>query len=443
MSSRISEAVVKLTVLIHRIMAEMVEAETVGVRAYGIKDDFVSFEEEGLGGLLLANEDAKEYRRCVDEIYAGAAGKAERISRSAVASLIQRAMLKALDATHRAAEKDFAKRLAAAIVELRHGLKAKPVVWETHLPADLLPDKLPYAFGRCEFYLGDDTSVHRLLQRIGHPKGQSEEGTRRHEISQFVQEAVNETIRGKVVVSAPVHAVDATAAQILGQKLIRQTVDILSFFANLGGQACSQILLPEDSRPAIAKVFLFSEEIGERHAASTLVGPIAPFSFAGPHLHPAGLKRTSEMLKREPPSEFDLRLLSALQWAGKASVEPRIEDAFLLFAVSMESLLLERNEKSEIAETLALRLAHLISGPGTRLMVYRDMKKLYGIRSKIVHSGSFDVGEDQLSEIRYYTRVALLTMLLSPQLSGLSTDRELTDWFRSRLLDLPIGQERT
>jgi hypothetical protein len=43
--------------------------------------------------------------------------------------------------------------------------------------------------------------------------------------------------------------------------------------------------------------------------------------------------------------------------------------------------------------------------------VYRDMKRLYGIRSKIVHSGSVDVGEDQLSEIRYYTRFALLTVL--------------------------------
>jgi hypothetical protein len=69
-------------------------------------------------------------------------------------------------------------------------------------------------------------------------------------------------------------------------------------------------------------------------------------------------------------------------------------------------------------------------------MVYRDMKRLYRIRSKIVHSGSFDVGEDQLSEIRYYTRFPLLTMLRSPQVSELDTDAELTDWFRSQLLNL-------
>jgi len=422
----IKDVVDKLAALVHRINVEAVQAEADGVRHYGIKDDFLMFEEEGLGGLILTNEDAKEYRCCVDGMHEIAAGKAERISRSAVASLIQRAILKALDVTHTAAERDFSTRLATALADLKQELRAKPVLWEVHLSAELMSDKLPYTFGRCEFYLGDSTSVARLLERVGRSK----------ENSQVVREAVNETIGGKSVISTTVHAVDAVAAQILGQELIRQTVDILSFFANLGGQPRCQILLPEDPRAAMANTFLFAEETRERHASSAWVGPIAPFSFSGPQLHAAGLDRTSEMLKKQAPSEFELRILSALQWAGKASVEPRREEAFLLFAVSLESLLLERDDKSEIAETLALRLAHLISAPGTRLMVYRDVKRLYRIRSKIVHSGSFDVGEDQLSEIRYYTRFALLTMLLSPQVSGLDTDAELTEWFRSRLLNL-------
>lgn len=323
----------RLASLIRRIKVEMVEAEAVGVRTYGIKDDFVSFQEEELGGLLLTNDDAKEYRRCVDETYEVAAGKAERISRSAVASLIHRTMLRALDVSRSAAEKDFSKRLAASLTELRQALEAKPAAWELHVPADLLPDKLPCGFGKCEFYLGDVESVHRLFQRIGRPEALGEEESKSLEVSEFVKEAVDATIPGKVVISVSVHAVDATAAQILGQKLIRQTVDILSFFANLGGQARSQILLPEDSRRGIAKAFLFSET-GERHAASALVGPIAPFSFSGPHLNAAGLERTSGILKSETPSEFELRLLAALQWAGKASVESRREEAFLLFAVS-------------------------------------------------------------------------------------------------------------
>jgi hypothetical protein len=329
---RINDVMHRLASLIRRIKVEMVEAEAVGVRTYGIKDDFVSLQEEELGGcssqtMMPKNIDAAltkhtKWRRA-----------RRRISRSAAASLIHRTMLRALDVSRSAAEKDFSKRLAASLTELRQALEAKPAAWELHVPADLLPDKLPCGFGKCEFYLGDVESVHRLFQRIGCPEALGEEESKSLEVSEFVKEAVDATIPGKVVISVSVHAVDATAAQILGQKLIRQTVDILSFFANLGGQARSQILLPEDSRPGIAKAFLFSET-GERHAASALVGPIAPFSFSGPHLNAAGLERTSGILKSETPSEFELRLLAALQWAGKASVESRREEAFLLFAVS-------------------------------------------------------------------------------------------------------------
>jgi hypothetical protein len=159
-------------------------------------------------------------------------------------------------------------------------------------------------------------------------------------------------------------------------------------------------------------------------------------SFGGPHLHQAGLARISEILEKQAPSKFEDGVIKAFQWAGKASVEPRKEEAFLLFAISLESLLLRKNDK-EITETLALRLAHLISGPKTRLIVYRDMKRLYEIRSGIVHSGSVDVGEDQLSEIRYYTRLALLTMLCDSRFSGITKHDDLVDWFRARLLDAP------
>jgi hypothetical protein len=179
----VKEVVDKLAALVHRINVEAVQAEADGVRHYGIKDDFLTFEEEGLGGLILTNEDAKEYRRCVDGMHEIAAGKAERISRSAVASLIQRAILKALDVTCTAAERDFPKRLATALAELKQELRAKPVLWEVHLSAELMSEKLPYTSGRCEFYLGDSTSVPRLLQRVGRSEASGKEGATFQEIA--------------------------------------------------------------------------------------------------------------------------------------------------------------------------------------------------------------------------------------------------------------------
>ena len=102
----------------------------------------------------------------------------------------------------------------------------------------------------------------------------------------------------------------------------------------------------------------------------------------------------------------------AFQWAGKASVEPRKEEAFLLFAISLESLLMERDGRLETTEKRALRGAHIIGGnAASPLTVCRDLKKLYGIRSKIVHSGSVEVGEDQLSESRLAHNVVFPALL--------------------------------
>jgi hypothetical protein len=430
------DAVKKLTALIKRLKGEMSSAD--GVRVYGINTDFVTFSEANLGDLILTDSDAKEYRQCVDAIYAQVAGKAEHISRSAVESFIQSAMLKAIDPIQAAVEKDFPKRLESALAALKEELKAKPSIWEIHFPVDgVLTDNLPLIFGRCHFYFGDPTEVSGLLERINRVIVSAVGDDSAQTVNQDVATRIRSLVSGKTWLATLVEAVDGEAARRAARKRVRQTADILNFYANLGGRAPSQVLLAEDPRPGILNTFLFSEDPPAFQPPSERVGPIAQFSFAAPDLAQAGFERISNMLKSRAPSEFEDRVIRAFQWAGKASVEPRKEEAFLLFTISLESLLLERNDKSEITETLALRAAHLISAPSTRLMVYRDMKRLYGIRSKIVHSGSVDVGEDQLSEIRYYTRFALLTLLCSSRYLTMTKDAELMDWFRARLLNTP------
>ena len=118
-------------------------------------------------------------------------------------------------------------------------------------------------------------------------------------------------------------------------------------------------------------------------------------------------------------------------------MEPRNEEAFLLFAIALESLLMGRDDKSEITETLALRTAHVIASPKHRLRAYKSVKALYGIRSKIVHRGDAEVGEADLSLMRYFARAAVLTMLCDSQVSTMTNESNLVDWFREKLLDIP------
>jgi hypothetical protein len=398
------------------------------VRHYGINTDLVSFSKEGLGGLLLTDEDAKQYRQCVDDIYAQTAGKDEHISRSAVESIIQQTMLRALDPLRAAPEKDFSRRLASTFARMEQELREEPTEWEVHFPVDgLMPENLPYKFGKCTFYLADDAFMSSLVGRLSTVFGS--DGTD--------SDGIRKLIAGRTGVVTRESAVDRDAAALLARHRIRQTVDILSFYANLGGSPRSQIVFAEDAGPKILSSFLFSEKRADRWMPSERVGPIAPFSFAAPFLDRAGFSKASEILQSEKLSEFQERIVSALQWAGRASVEARSEQAFLLFAIALESLVMGRNDKSEITETLALRAAHLIASPQGRLKVYQDLKKLYGVRSKIVHTGEMDVGEAQLSLFRFLVRMALLRMLHNSRFATMASDSELMDWFRAQLLDTP------
>src|SRR5258708_5020475 len=414
----LNEAIHRLADFITRLASEEESsrqaAAATGVRHYGIKTDFVSFSDEGLGEVLLKDGDAKEYRRHVDEVYKQSVGKTEHLSRSAVASFIQMAILKVLNPAQDSNEKNLSKRLSTALADLKKELKSKPVNWEAHFPVEILADKLPYLFGKCEFYFGDEECTSSLIQRMC-PQNDFHGGDRKQKARQGDTESVKDAVRGKTWVSTLVEPVDPKSPHLLALRRIRQTVDILNFYANLGGQGDCQALLSEDARAVLESNIVFSQESDAREIGSRWVGSFVPFSFASPNFRQAGFERVSAILQKQSLSEFEDRVIKAFQWAGRASVEPRREEAFLLCAISLESLLLRKKGK-EVTETLALRLAHLISSPKTRLMVYRDMKRLYDIRSEIVHSGSVDVGEDQLSETRYYTRLSLLSALLSSHL---------------------------
>jgi hypothetical protein len=438
----LNEAIRKLQDLITRIERTVEcpgQTPSPSGASRSINPDLVLFLRSDLGGLSLEDDDAKEYRQCVAGIFAAVAGKSEHISRSAVESYIQESILKAIDVEKIAPERDFSKRLTSALTGLKRQLSTKPSVWEVHFPVEgVLANNLPYSFGKCEFYFGDELFVTKLLAKVDKVIVHLVQGDEAERARIDAAKVATDLVKGKYGVSVTVAAVDGEAAQLLGKKIARQTVDIVNFYAgNLGPMPRSEVLLFAEGRgPGVLYTFFFAEEPPAFQHPHQRFGPIARFSFAAPHLDETGFPRMSEILRKDRPTSFEDRLISAFQWAGKASVEPRKEEAFLLFAISLESLLMERDDRLEITDKLALRGAHLIAGDlKSRLAVYKDLKRLYKIRSEIVHSGSVDVGEDQLSQIRYYVRLALYIALCSKSFSAMTTDEELMDWFKSRLLD--------
>jgi Apea-like HEPN len=435
-------ALESLTLRINRkLRRKAAVAKTSGIIRHEITSDFVMFSNADLGGLALVDEDAAEYRRVVESIHSEVTGKAEHISRSAVESAIQKAILAALDVREKAAERVLSKRLGTALAALKQALAAETSLWELHFPiAGLLTAGLPRTFGGCEFYFGDDAYLKSLLSRVDRIIASLVQPKWLEDSRRDAAARTTALVKDKTGLSVKVHAVDREAAQTIGRRVARQTVDILNFYANLGRGPRAEVLLFAEGRgPGALYTFLFAEQPAAFQTPVERFGPEMPFSFNLPQLVGTGFERVSGILAKpeKDRTQIEDKLLSALQWAGRASVDPRTEESFLLYAIALESLLMELEgaDRSEITEKLALRGAHLIAGNlKSRMIVYHDLKRLYSIRSKVVHSGSVDVGEAQLSEIRYYARLALLTTLTAPSFSVLTSKEELVSLFRRRIL---------
>lgn len=106
--------------------------------------------------------------------------------------------------------------------------------------------------------------------------------------------------------------------------------------------------------------------------SSYLAGPFSNFSMSKEAivaLKPYGWERASQILAKEKRTEMEDRILAAMRWAGRATVtEMRDKDkkgtflvaeqAFLLYAIALESLLLKKD--TELSYRLSLRGAHLL-----------------------------------------------------------------------------------
>jgi hypothetical protein len=126
------------------------------------------------------------------------------------------------------------------------------------------------------------------------------------------------------------------------------------------------------------------------------------------------------------------QIIASLQWAGRATVEPRKEEAFLLYAIAFESFFLSGGENRELSYRLRLLAAHFLGRDFQgRRDVFEKVDEMYKIRSKIVHSGHVQVAEADLGLMRRLTKAALIRVCTTPDLQRFASSQEL----QSHLLD--------
>ncbi len=374
------------------------------------------FSREGLDTMMLDEPDSSALYGCLLDLHKAVPHGRDAISLRAVELAVHEAILKAFSALQETSLA-FDGRLTSALVELRRILLQAPKQFWIHLPvAGLVLSELPKKVGSIEFYKGASL------------------------ISQVPLVAQTQAIAATPYARILVKASDSHAAVEMAVRELRQTCDLLNYFGGVVGNREARICLPWDAKAFLAAVGISETEENRLSSFShQWRGPFIPFSlnllFDEPRAGHGGFTRALEIISKVTRTSLEDRLLSAIQWAGRATVEERREEAFLLFTVALESLVVSNEDKEQITQRFAIRGAHLIGQHfASRKELYKRLKKLYGLRSAIVHSGSIKVTDADKGTIAYFVRAAIFTMLTLKPFTEMKTVEEFHSWFEDQVL---------
>ena len=270
----------------------------------------------------------------------------------------------------------------------------------------------------------------------------------------MTMEFFDEYWEGKPVAQVKVFAVTSNAAKAKGLKELQSTLDVINFFSDIIGTTGNggRIYLPGDSSQgnALSMSHKFSDN-GNCIATNVqhyMVGAKSAFLLSketAKQLKKFGFQNASNLLKKTEKTDWDNRILSALQWAGRATsnriINERIseetgvrrEESFLLYAVALESLLLKKS--SEVTYKFSTRGAHLISSNLQGRKKTRDrLVELYALRSSIVHSGLTKISHSDLDDMATLARTGVVRVLMNKKLREFEKWAQFDEWLEDKML---------
>lgn len=306
----------------------------------------------------------------------------------------------------------FGKRLRREARRLHEQLAVPPVTWRVYLPLHAPVVVEETTFGRVDFLPGNSATAIRLRSQIP---------------------GVASAFDVAVVARLGVSAVDSEAARSIGIRHVRQTLDALDFVE------------PTVEAPYLEPAAAFEpmEAPGESAAVAVREGH-ADYSTIGYNVRVRELVRTRrtpleraiDRMLRSEPTPLGRRLSTAVAWAGRANVQRRRDQAFLMKMMALEAALTRDEARGGVTERLRIRVAQVIGGSRSqRSASYAQMAHFYRLCSQIVHAGNADaLTAATIIEATRVTRLVLERLLTAVPFRRMSTEMELEDWFEDQLL---------
>lgn len=406
-------------------------------QAPSVRGPMTMFSVKGYGSLRLDGEDVVQYRGVLDEILSA---KSHVLSDKYAEKLVQRAVLESLD-INAVAGGPFDQRLRNKVQNLKAALNAFPEEWQVHLRVcGLAAEGLPMTVGNVTFCLLDVGALGSLNESISTILDQTTHTADEKQVfKQRMADDLQHSLADKVAALVTVSAVDSDAASDLAAVELRRVLDILNFYSDIiarSGMRCMVSLLGERDERLIEMVPTLSKH--RFKLEQRVVGPLKDFptkELLSPIGLQAGFSEVRALLSRAQRRPLKDAVLAAMQLAGRASVDDRREQAFLLYMISLESLLIPR-KAPEITYRLSGRVAHLLGNDLiSRKRIVQQVKKLYEKRSAVVHNGTTEVTEADLGMARFVAKNTVLRILTDEPFVLMETLDELDTWFEERLLE--------
>lgn len=345
----------------------------------------------------------------------------------------------------------FERRLSKALSAARRVLREPPQTWAVSVRVDgFHPTVLPVALGTVSFHEGttergtalaaaiadlEPTPTLRRRWRAPHSI-EAENRTR-----ETARKEVAASFTGGAVASLEVRAGDKETAERIGIARVRETLDVINFFSSFldhprerqGRAYCA----PDGPRESV--VWMIRSVTGK---GLTWRPPdpgrmlVTAFDPKSPLATECGLPLVDEMLRSEARTDLQQRIVTGLAWAGRAKIEFRPEQAFVLYAIALESLLAKHGARAGVMTRVPLRATQLLGGSREyRKQLHARVERLYDLRNAIVHSGhAADLQVVDVEDMRDLANRALTSMLLHPPYLKFRSVRDFDEWLDDQRL---------
>jgi hypothetical protein len=432
-SSNLNEVLKKVASFINDLEKSLTDAPALFLK----RRAWMSFSRGEDGGLELSGAEVEQYHVCLDSLTSVV--NADKISKKALDGYFKDTILAALDINKRRIGKTFDQRLDAAIAELKKKLTAEATPWRVYYRiSGLEPTFEPDTFGKIRLVVFDENHFDSFKEAMRqHIKDEEIRNLR----IQHIHELTEAPLAGKTVAIIEVHALDADAARNQALKELQLTLDVINFYSDIlypSKSAFASVYGEEERAWEVVPIFIPGDEPILLQSQKA-IGRLSNFSMhelLHGKGHKLGVTRISAILAKNSRSTIEERLLSAVQWAGRATIDQRNEEAFLLYAIALECLVMERGNEPELGYRLRMRIAHLLGKDlDTRKEIRSAVGRLYGIRSAIVHKGEYVIPESELKLMRFFAKESIMQMLIKEPFTLMQSDSELLAWFDDQLLN--------